>query len=286
MKKLVLKSIVFSLIGLISLACNIKDINLESNLNKAINENDEMEKGLNSDTLNYFSFVIPEETQITEYDDHIDFKLPNGYMAYGVDENGNYQALSIGSITCTCKSGSGGCSPGKVGGQVACVMKDCNTCEKSGTSLSGGVRLTDLIIVNLEEAPVNFISEIRDLEDRIVLPSEFLNLDIIENVLIELEENLIQSNSSETKIIPIEIYGYIVMIEVPADIDNTSIYISGGKESCGCNSGGNCPKNKKLIAVWCDATNCQSCTMSGTFTTPDGNFNYNFDVRNNRIVIN
>jgi hypothetical protein len=36
-----------------------------------------------------------------------------------------------------------------------------------------------------------------------------------------------------------------------------------GGVSCSCNSGGSsCPKGGKLGASWCDASNCQSCTMS------------------------
>jgi hypothetical protein len=36
-----------------------------------------------------------------------------------------------------------------------------------------------------------------------------------------------------------------------------------GGVTCSCNSGGSsCPKGGKLGASWCDASNCQSCTMS------------------------
>jgi hypothetical protein len=36
-----------------------------------------------------------------------------------------------GGITCTCNSGSGGCSPAKLGGNVGCVMSTCSNCSKS-----------------------------------------------------------------------------------------------------------------------------------------------------------
>lgn len=278
MKKLIL----FSLIGLLFLACNTKDSSLES-----IIENEEQEvtiESLDGEDLNYFSFEFPKGTKVEEYDNKIDFELPDGYLAYGIDENGNYQSMSAGSLFCTCISDQEGCIPSKIGEQIACVMTACDNCEKSGSSLIGNERLKDLIIVNLEDPPVNFIDDVDEIRDKLALPHEFLDLDIIEKELIELEEHLLTSKSTETKIIPIEIYGYIVMIEVPADIDNTSPYISTGEVSCSCNSGGECTINSKLIAVWCDATNCQSCTMSGTIINPDKE-RYLLQIRDNRIVV-
>jgi hypothetical protein len=58
------------------------------------------------------------------------------FVPDGIDtRSGSYLApvddSSGGGITCTCNSGSGGCSPGKVGNNVGCVMSSCSNCSKS-----------------------------------------------------------------------------------------------------------------------------------------------------------
>ncbi|RYZ43545.1 MAG: hypothetical protein EOO71_03030 [Myxococcaceae bacterium] len=57
---------------------------------------------------------VPEST---------DTSRPEMYLA-PVEEGG-------GSVTCKCTSGSGGCSPAKVGSDVGCVMTTCSACSKS-----------------------------------------------------------------------------------------------------------------------------------------------------------
>ncbi|MFY2564001.1 hypothetical protein ACN469_40805 [Corallococcus terminator] len=43
----------------------------------------------------------------------------------------DYGGEGGGGVTCTCTSGKGGCSPSKVGDDVACVMTTCTSCTKS-----------------------------------------------------------------------------------------------------------------------------------------------------------
>lgn len=215
----------------------------------------------NSENLNYFSFKFPEGTEIVEADDKISFELPNGYLAYGISDNNVFSSFTKGSITCKCTSGGGGCSPGKIGGNVACVMTTCDSCTKSGSSYLDNERFNEIGIFNMNE-PMAFFSNAMELNGRIMLPSKFYELDIIEEQLKELEENLLPAETTETKIVPISLYGYVVLIEVAKNIDTTSPYMITSSVKCGCNSTGKCPKDSKLIAVWCDASDCQSCTMT------------------------
>jgi hypothetical protein len=41
------------------------------------------------------------------------------------------QEAEAGGVTCTCDSGSGGCSPATAGSMVGCVMTSCTKCTKS-----------------------------------------------------------------------------------------------------------------------------------------------------------
>ena len=111
------------------------------------------------------------------------------------------------------------------------------------------------------------------------MPPEFFESDEISNFLNDLNElraNSPSKTNTENKIIFANAYGYIVPLEIPKDMDNTSISLraSGGEDDktiCTCNTSGDCPKKSKLGVIWCDAENCTSCTMSGIATDGGGN---------------
>lgn len=278
-KLVLLVAIVFILTGGIFVACNKSN---ENTYNKQTPLNLNALSGEYGD-LDLAPFNFPEGTTITETDSSISFTLPEGYLAYGIDQHGQYNAMAEGEITCKCTSGNGGCSPGKYGSSMGCVMTTCGTCEKSGTSLTmPTLTFRSMIILNLNQ-PMAFFESAIQLHEKILLPEEFFDLDIITEQLEELQENLISSSSENTKIVPISIYGYVVMIEIPEDIDTSSPYAAD--VNCNCNSSGSCPLEKKLIVTYCDASSCSSCTMTTSVFEPITGVSYLLSASNYRILI-
>jgi len=83
----------------------------------------------------------------------------------------------------------------------------------------------------------------------------------------------LKSKSNDKKVLFINVYGYILPIEVDADIeDNTSIrFLSNeGKGECSCNVSGSCPRNSKLGIVWCDSSGCTDCSLKGIIANDQG----------------
>ena len=96
---------------------------------------------------------------------------------------------------------------------------------------------------------------------------------MIEEVIMQYEEE--GKDLTKTQISFYQFSGYIIPIEIPYGSDTRSPYIqnwgtSGGAE-CSCNKGGSdCPKKNLFgTAVYCDASDCQSCTLSGTVYFPN-----------------
>lgn len=237
------------------------------------------------DSLDYFALKFPEGTEITEQNNEIIFKLPEGYVAYGVDQNKEFTSFTEGKLTCTCIKGDGGCSPATVNNRVACVMTSCKSCEKSGSLYIGNKTFTDVVIFNLENDKL--FLKASELNGEIELPSSFYHLDIVQNYLKELEKLMLPSNSTKTKIIPISIYGYVSFIEIPEDIDSVSPYISTDSFSCSCNSSsGICTKDKAFMARWCDASDCKSCTMTASITDAKTNTSHTIEINNHIISVN
>ena len=96
---------------------------------------------------------------------------------------------------------------------------------------------------------------------------------MIEEVIIQYEEE--GKDLTKTQISFYQFSGYIIPLEIPFEADTRSPYIqnwgtSGGAE-CSCNKGGSdCPKKNLFgTAVYCDASDCQSCTLSVTVYFPN-----------------
>lgn len=243
-------------------------------------------------TYNWSLFDIPSGAHTTINGSTIQIVLPSPYMGIGVDSMGNYVYSKIGgtvSITCECKSGNGGCSPGQVGGTYACVMKECKNCSKLNSIEDANLNtiLKEMIIVDTSE--FSFIQSMEELEGKLILPQDFYNLPIVTSKLKELESHLLpSSNITLRKLVPISLLGYIVFIDIPADIDNTSpfLHVFGDRNSnttCNCDIGTDCPYKSKLVAKWCDATNCKKCTMSGSVYSFDSKVVQSLSIINGRI---
>ena len=99
------------------------------------------------------------------------------------------------------------------------------------------------------------------------------------------------ANSSVKKTIFVEILGLIFTFEIPADIDNSSVSLfkgtgDDGKISCSClsPSNGTCPKKDKLVATYCDASNCQSCKMSGAKVVDQNGLQQQITIDDNNFI--
>jgi hypothetical protein len=210
-------------------------------------------------------FDVPSDAIVKENNDEINIELSSKKFFLAIDDNGSFHKAQTLKITCTCNSSKAGCSPASGVGTIGCMVTTCSSCDKkNGYIEQPDLQLNHVILINNNlDNNVKFINNIEELNNKILLPSAYLSHDLFVDILKNLEKNLIKSDNdnTETKVLPILIYDYVVFIEVPKDIDNTTPYLVGGIK-CKCNSSDSCPKNSKLITTWCDTTNCQSCTMS------------------------
>lgn len=227
-----------------------------------------------------FNMPFPEGTSVKFVDNVMHFTLPEPYYLLGVDAEGNfYRSLAggSGSVTCTCKKGSG-CDPIKSGSDYGCLMKEnCSSCDKSSSSIAGvHDNLEHLLIMNPEYSLGVDVFE--QLDQHFLLPPVFLEAQEFKEFFTQLQEQLKETESTNTKVAFLNAYGYIAAVKIHDDQDNTSIAFKaiGGDGtaavSCSCNvAGKSCPKDSKFNVVWCNSDNCTSCTMSGRVIDRNGN---------------
>lgn len=235
---------------------------------------------------------FPDETVFHIDNDRIHFSLPAPYYLLGIDEAGAFQRSEPGGkggVTCSCDKEEGGCSPAQYGEQYGWVMTSGSQCTKKEIKIEGGGgNLTDFIVVHPEHD--RFIDLWEDLEGEYLLPAAFLEAEEFSSMLEEIESHIYTeaSSTAATKVVFIKLNGYIVPLEIDAEIDNTSLSFmldgSPGAASCACLSGGNCPRNKKIIAVWCDASACQTCALTGVVEDPNTGAQQRIRVQDGRFV--
>lgn len=202
------------------------------------------------------------------------------FYILGVDRNGVYYRSSSGgegSVTCECTSGSG-CDPIKSGDDYGCLMKsNCSQCKQTRARIIGiDNELTDITVIHPDYAPA--VDNFNKLNNKYLLNASFIDAPEFKNPLNDLLGMLPAKPWNRTKVIFINIHGYIVPVEIPdsPDVDNTSIAfrsVGNGDDAgvtCSCNVSGSCPKQSKLGVVWCNSDNCTKCTMSGRVINPQG----------------
>lgn len=224
---------------------------------------------------------FPENT-LFEYTAHsITFTLPEPYYLLGIDVNGVFHrsADGTGGVTCTCTSGSGGCSPVHSGGDYGCLMSTCESCDKSNSIKGVDAEIKDFVIMNPDGS--GFVTAFSHLDGKRLLPPAFLDAPEVVRFLEDLDELIPPTSPNAAhKVVFINAYGYVLPVEVPSDIDDTSVafHVGGSGDSdltCSCNSpSGDCPRRKKFTVTYCDAENCQSCTMAGLVVNGDGEVRY------------
>ena len=125
---------------------------------------------------------------------------------------------------------------------VLCILKLLPSCKST--------RLNTIV----DTTEFSFIQSMDELEGKLILPNDFYNLPIVTSKLKELESYLLpSSNITLRKLVPINLFGYIVFIDIPADIDNTSpfLHVFGDSNSntiCNCDIGTDCPYKSNIIA--------------------------------------
>lgn len=183
--------------------------------------------------------------------------------------DGGYAVVS--SITCTCNVEQGGCSPFEGGGQSGCIMTSCSKCTKSGgeeeMALGGSssptvvirpatdfVQTCGLITADYEKAYRDFLAKVYGADYEIDCEEETLAAEDRTWVLVDIG-GLSTVTRLPTGALPPALAG---------------VQVSEVGTSCSCSSGGDCPKKSKFpCGTICDATNCQSCTMSVVTDPPE-----------------
>lgn len=232
---------------------------------------------------NLAPFTFPEKATIETLGNHINYTLPDGYTGYGVDQQGNFISFNNGSITCTCKSGDGGCSPTTVGSSGGCLMTTCESCDlKRATRISGVDVVLEEAIILAMGTPVKKVTSVEDLKGKIMLPPQFVKLDIIQDEIEKIEKEAARHNGERTKIAPVLLYGYVVMLEVPEAYGLSTV--ASAYYVCNCTEGttGWCRKQNYGTYIICEST-CKGCTMRATLKEEDRDKEYAMEVVNHRI---
>ena len=233
---------------------------------------------------NLAPFTFPKNAIVETSGNQINYSLPDGYIGYGVDEKGNFISFQNGSITCTCKSGDGGCSPTTTGGSSGCLMTTCESCDLNRSARTSGldVMLEEVVILDMS-TPTRKVMSIKDLKGKIMLPPQFAKLDIIQSEIQKIEKEAVRYSSESTKIAPVVLYGYVVMLEVPEAYGLSTV--SSAYYVCDCTEGttGWCRKQHYGSYIICESS-CKACTMTATLKDEDTDGKeYVMEVSNHRI---
>jgi hypothetical protein len=79
---------------------------------------------------------LPVGSAVTYTGGAIEFILPDGYFITGMTNFGNTYRSAAGKITCTCKEGSGNCTPTETDKTVGCNTEKSNPCLECVSKIS------------------------------------------------------------------------------------------------------------------------------------------------------
>jgi hypothetical protein len=240
---------------------------------------------------NLFDLPIGSKVVFDKANNTFNFTLNEDYLISGLDANGTLKVALSGSITCKCTKGSG-CNPfiANGGDIVGCTVTACSACSMTTKVMSSGseFELRRVTIVDKSEK-IHFITEKEELLSSKCPESTMLNDKWFENEIVSftkayqknnLDKVKLASTNEELKAIgylymPVNVYGYVYYLPVEKDLIISSnvdlnsalkYMMDGGKTSCKCNAGSGCTKKSKDVligsAVWCEAGNCTSCSLS------------------------
>ena len=200
------------------------------------------------------------------------FELPEGYSLLGGSHDGTYALTTNGTVTCTCISGSGGCSPATVGGEVACVMTSCETCSMEKGAPGQPLDFEDYAVIRDDHFA--FIKTLDQLDGLRLASSALLRTPPLQEAINALAAWIMPGEPNEpTKVVLVNVFNLIIACEVPVSVDTVSVeLVSGGddKISCTCVEGNTCPLETMWPAKSCNADDCKSCKMMGAIVEPGG----------------
>ncbi len=179
-----------------------------------------------------------------------------GEWSFFVEKDGKWENTPQVNVTCTCQDKMGGCNPTYHQGSVGCMMTECGSCVRGGAFVPFNTRYQGVTFATDQE--------IRELPS--FTPKFFDVPQVAKEMAQFLKENggLQSENTADIEVrhVPVNVYGYIASITVPATAREASLPIARVNVRCSCNSGGGCTHGSRFGYHWCDASNCQSCTLT------------------------
>ncbi len=117
------------------------------------------------------------------------------------------------------------------------------------------------------------VDEFSELDDKPILPIAFIEYKEIKNTIIELQSNMSNTETAEKKTILFNLYGYIGIMEVPEDMDNTSIALESiNDEALGTYNSTHDFKSNSLESKYeVKCFNTDGYTMTGVVKNRNGN---------------
>jgi hypothetical protein len=254
-----------------------------------------------ADTLDN-GLVLPTGTAITIFSSkpkafHVQF--PGQYRFVGFADTFPVQ-LDAMDVTCTCTSGTTGCTPYKNSKFSGCISSgNCSVCKQKNSAFlnDADVPLTEGAIINLAE-PIHFITSKNDapglapvypsmLSDSFIVRSlrDFLNPYQKDNTAF-LQDSSIKNLPEGYAYMPVNLFGRSIIVPVQVDLlglNYPSDFTPGRKEAtelsgdtensfaggygCSCSSGTTGCEYHDLYLFWlgwtyfCNAKSCISCTL-------------------------
>ncbi len=220
---------------------------------------------------------FPAGTQLNVQGDIISYELPEGYMLIGDLINQPSITLSAeptGSVTCTCESASGECTPWRTGDQSGCstTNSSCSTCKMKTSALSGPTnQLTNLRIKKKAEIQIGYltfrskvfpITTLSELNDKAYVDEQTLEIPEIKELIREIYTGLVEPEKLNQVLqgevpegyvyVPFSIDGKLGLLVMPEE--NTGNYgtigIGPTTEYCGgCQN--HCLRRVKMGVSYC-----------------------------------
>lgn len=210
-----MRLLIFILCTLLLTACSDADSLLVVGIDNHLQEDESL-------SFSPLSLPFPAGTTFETKGSTVHFDLPEPFVLMGFTASGTFTKATgrKGSITCTCKSEYCGCNPTKVLGELGCALSSCSLCEKTVDIAKVEEKLEYMIIVDPDGTA--FLTSLEEVEGQMVMPSQFMQAPIMQEIYQYIDQQSLQYSSSETKDILMKAYGYLVTVNVPVDADLSS----------------------------------------------------------------
>ena len=203
-------------------------------------------------------------------DGSLSIRAPSDWYFF-TNNDGKWEISPSAVLRCRCETGSGGCHPTLLpNGQTFCAMDTCQTCSRGGA--------LKIYPVNQNLEGVRFATK-REISELPRADSALLSVPDVLKDLIAFKESIgIPPNARGTKVVFLNLYGYVAPMEWP---DGAELKMSGSSTQnialglmassivsapaaavkCRCESGGSCVLESNYGVKVCRATTCATCSM-------------------------